>query len=53
MRRGKGGEGQEVLLGSPQHGLHLGELVAEHAGDPVELGRRLLGGRLGEDSVYA
>jgi hypothetical protein len=49
VRDGKGGKGQQVLLGVAQHGLDGRELPAEHAGDDVELGADVLGVGLGED----
>jgi hypothetical protein len=49
VRDGEVGEGQQVVLGVAQHGFHLRELAAEHAGDHVELGVHVLGVGLGED----
>jgi hypothetical protein len=43
------GEGQQVVLGLPQHRLDLRKLPAQHAGDHVELGAHVLGIGLGED----
>ncbi len=45
----EGGEGEQVVLGLPQHRLDLQKLTAEHAGDDVELGAHVLGVGLGED----
>jgi hypothetical protein len=49
VRDGECGEGEQVLGVVAQHGLELGELAAEHAGDDVELVLDVGSVRLGED----
>jgi hypothetical protein len=48
---GEAGEGQQVLGGVVEHGLDLGQLPAEHAGDDVELLADVLLIGLGEDGA--
>jgi hypothetical protein len=47
----EGGEGEQVVLGFAEHGLDLGQLLAQHRGDDLELLVHVLGVGLGEDGA--